>query len=126
LPFYTIGQRKGINVTTRSANAEPLYVVRLDAARNAVVVGGLHELGKKTAHVRLMHYISGVAPEQPLRCTAKIRYKAKEAAGLLIPNTSGGATFEFDEPQRDVTPGQGLVCYSGDEVIGGGVMTSSE
>jgi tRNA-uridine 2-sulfurtransferase len=72
--------------------------------------------------VRTMHYVSGVAPIEPLRCTAKIRYKAKEAAGLLTPHPDSSALFEFDEPQRDVTPGQGLVCYLGDEVIGGGVM----
>jgi tRNA-specific 2-thiouridylase len=122
LPFYTIGQRKGINISTKTTNSEPLYVLKLDAARNAVVVGSIHELGKKEAPVRAMHYVSGIAPDAPLHCTAKIRYKAKEAAGLLTPHADGGATFEFDEPQRDVTPGQGLVCYLGDEVIGGGVI----
>jgi tRNA-specific 2-thiouridylase len=122
LPFYTIGQRKGINIGTKTTNSEPLYVLRLDAAHNAVVVGSLHELGKKAANVRAMHYVSDIAPDAPLRCTAKIRYKAKEAAGLLTPRPDGSATFEFDEPQRDVTPGQGLVCYLGDEVIGGGVI----
>jgi tRNA-specific 2-thiouridylase len=122
LPFYTIGQRKGINIGTKTTNSEPLYVLRLDAARNAVVVGSIHELGKKEAHVRAMHYVSDIAPDAPLRCTAKIRYKAKEAAGWLSPHADGSATFEFDEPQRDVTPGQGLVCYLGDEVIGGGVI----
>ena len=122
LPFYTIGQRKGIAISAKTASSEPLYVLKLDAARNAVIVGGLHELGKKEARVRTMHYVSGFAPSEPLRCTAKIRYKAKEAVGLLTPNKEGGAIFEFDVPQRDVTPGQGLVCYLGDEVIGGGVM----
>ena len=100
-------------------------MLKLDAARNAVIVGNIHELGKKEARVRTMHYVSGSAPTEPLRCTAKIRYKAKEAAGLLTSNKDGGAIFEFDEPQRDVTPGQGMVCYLGDEVIGGGVMTKS-
>ncbi len=123
LPFYTIGQRKGIAISAKTSSSEPLYVLKLDAARNAVIVGGIHELGKKEARVRTMHYVSGIAPTELLRCTAKIRYKAKEAAGLLTPHPDGGATFEFDEPQRDVTPGQGLVCYLGDEVIGGGVMS---
>jgi tRNA-specific 2-thiouridylase len=122
LPFYTVGQRKGINVATRSTHAEPLYVLRLDAARNAVVVGTADLLGHKVARVGLMHYVSGEAPAEPLRCTAKIRYKAKETAGWLKPLPNGRAEFEFDEAQRDVTPGQGLVCYLSDEVVGGGVM----
>jgi tRNA-specific 2-thiouridylase len=122
LPFYTVGQRKGIQIAARNAETPALYVLRLDAARNAVIVGTMDELGTRHAGTRLMHYVSGKPITEPLRCTAKIRYKAKEAAGVLIPQANGGATFEFDEPQRDVTPGQGLVCYAGDEVIGGGII----
>ncbi|BCX05201.1 MAG: tRNA-specific 2-thiouridylase MnmA [Candidatus Roseilinea sp.] len=122
LPFYTIGQRKGIHVSVRSAHSEPLYVLRLDPANNAVVVGSASELGTRIARTNKMHYVSGKPTAEPLRCTAKIRYKAKEAAGWLKPLPDGGAVFEFDEPQRDVTPGQGLVCYLGEEVIGGGVI----
>ena len=122
LPFYTIGQRKGLHISARSTDAPALYVLQLDAKHNAVIVGTLDELGTRHAHTRLMHYVSGEPVSEPLRCTAKIRYKAKEAAGVLTPLPSGGATFEFDEPQRDVTPGQGLVCYAGDEVIGGGII----
>ncbi|MCS6774533.1 MAG: tRNA 2-thiouridine(34) synthase MnmA [Anaerolineae bacterium] len=122
LPFYTIGQRRGLHIAPRSARAEPLYVLRLDPDRNAVIVGTADELGFRTALVRAMHYVSGEAPREPLRCTAKIRYKAREAPGMLYPNPDGSARFEFDEPQRDLTPGQGLVCYLGDEVIGGGVI----
>lgn len=123
LPFYTIGQRRGIQVQAHTANADPLYVLKLDAARNAVVVGPLAALGAPHARVRTMHYVSGIAPSEPVRCTAKIRYKAREAWGILTPQADGSATFDFDEPQRDVTPGQGLVCYAGDEVIGGGVIS---
>ncbi len=122
LPFYTIGQRKGLHIAVRSAHSEPLYVLRLDAANNALVVGSANELGARVARTRKMHYVSGEPPTEPLRCTAKIRYKAKEAPGWLRPLPDGGAEFEFDTPQRDVTPGQGLVCYLGDEVIGGGVI----
>ncbi len=126
LPFYTIGQRRGLNLTTRSANAEPLYVIRFDRANNALVVGSAEELGTPAARVRAMHYVSGEAPADPLRCTAKIRYKAREAAGWLRPAPDGSARFVFDERQRDVTPGQGLVCYAGDEVIGGGIIAPDE
>jgi len=122
LPYYTIGQRKGLNIAVRSADAAPLYVLRLDAANNALVVGPVEQLGAAAAHVGAMHYCADGPPDAPLRCTAKVRYKAREAAGVLVPLTGGGARFDFDEPQRDVTPGQGLVCYDGDAVIGGGVI----
>jgi tRNA-specific 2-thiouridylase len=124
LPFYTIGQRRGLRLTTRSAQAEPLYVIRLDRANNALIVGSAEELGARRARVRAMHYVSGEPPAGPLRCSTKIRYKAREAAGWLYSDPDGGAAFAFDEPQRDVTPGQGLVCYAGDEVIGGGIIVS--
>ncbi len=122
LPFYTIGQRKGLHIHPRTAHTEPLYVLRLDPERNALIVGTAQELGRQTAFVPHMHYVSGAPPAEPLRCTAKIRYRAPEVPGWLKPLPDGGAIFEFDQPQRDITPGQGLVCYLGDEVIGGGVI----
>ncbi len=123
LPFYTVGQRRGLHVRTSSDHSEPLYVLRLDPSRNALIVGTSAELGTRVARVRAMHYVSGEPPAEPLRCMAKIRYKARESAGWLIPRADGSAEFEFDAPQRDLTPGQGLVCYLGDEVVGGGVIT---
>ncbi len=123
LPFYTVGQRKGLNVSAHSANTEALYVIKLDKARNAVIAGPASALGSTNAFVGAMHYCADAAPDAPLRCTAKIRYKAREAPGLLTPLVNGSAEFLFDEPQRDVTPGQGLVCYDGDAVIGGGVIS---
>ena len=123
LPFYTVGQRRGLNIHASSTEAAALYVLKLDAARNALIVGTLEQLGATRAFVGSMHYCSDVVPSQPLRCTAKIRYKAKEAAGVLTPLQNSSAEFVFDEPQRDITPGQGLVCYLGDAVVGGGVIS---
>ncbi len=122
LPYYTVGQRKGLQIHATSSSAEPWYVLRLDAARNAVVAGPLRELGASSVRVGAMHYCADAAPASDVRASARIRYKAKEAAGWLRPLPKGGARFDFDEPQRDATPGQGLVVYSGDEVIGGGVI----
>jgi tRNA-specific 2-thiouridylase len=122
LPYYTVGQRKGLNLNPHNAMSEPLYVLRLDAAQNALIVGPASQLGTRTVHVRAMHYCSDVALTDPVRCVAKVRYKAKEAACTLTPLAGGGATVEFDEPQRDATPGQGLVAYDGDAVIGGGLI----
>ncbi len=121
LPYYTVGQRKGLNLTASTSHTAPMFVLKLEAASNTLVVGPIEQLGTGTAMVGAMHYCDGVAPDGPLRCEAKIRYKAKPAAGVLHPQ-GGNATFEFDAPQRDVTPGQGLVCYAGEAVIGGGVI----
>jgi tRNA-specific 2-thiouridylase len=117
LPFYTIGQRKGI----RLAAPEPLYVIALDAVDNAVIVGPQHELGRRSCTARDMHYVSGVQPIAPFRASAKIRYKAREAAVTVQPQAAR-AHIEFDEPQRDITPGQGLVLFDGEYVIGQGFI----
>ncbi|MCL4504792.1 MAG: tRNA 2-thiouridine(34) synthase MnmA [Chloroflexi bacterium] len=122
LPYYTVGQRKGLNLKPHSAFTEPLYVLRLDAARNALIVGTAGQLGMREVNVRAMHYCSDVTPAEPLHCTAKVRYKAREAACVLTPLPGGRAHVTFDEPQRDATPGQGLVAYAVDEVIGGGLI----
>lgn len=117
LPFYTIGQRKGIGI----AAAEPLYVIALDAKDNSVIVGTADELGRRECTVRGMHYVSGDRPIDSFRATAKIRYKAREAAVTVYPNQAS-ARIEFDDPQRDITPGQGLVLFNGEIVIGQGII----
>jgi tRNA-specific 2-thiouridylase len=117
LPFYTIGQRKGLGL----AASEPRYVISLDAADNAVIVGAQHELGRRECTARAMHYVSGSQPIEPFRASAKIRYKAREAAVTVQPQGSR-ALIEFDELQRDITPGQGLVLFDADRVIGQGFI----
>ncbi len=117
LPFYTLGQRKGIGL----AAPEPLYVIALDAVDNAVIVGPQHELGRRHCTARDMHYVSGLPPSEPFRASAKIRYKAREAAVTVWPQGSL-ARIEFDEPQRDITPGQGLVLFDGEIVRGQGFI----
>jgi tRNA-uridine 2-sulfurtransferase len=117
LPFYTIGQRKGIGL----AASEPLYVITLDATDNAVIVGAKHELGRRECLAREMHYVSGVQPIEPFRASAKIRYKAREAAVTVRPQGTR-AQIEFDELQRDITPGQGLVLFDAERVIGQGFI----
>ena len=120
LPYYTIGQRKGLGI----AAPRPLYVLALDRSRNAVVVGTAEELGRRKLTAADVTYINGQPPEGPLPVTAKIRYKAPGAAATLVPLPGGRALVHFDEPLRDITPGQGVVFYVGDVVLGGGTIAA--
>jgi len=120
LPFYTIGQREGLGI----AAPEALYVMQIDMARNALVVGVKSELGQRELVATGVNYVSGQIPHDgPLEITAKIRYKAIEAKAALIPLEGGRARVTFARPQRDITPGQGVVFYQGEAVLGGGIIS---
>jgi tRNA-specific 2-thiouridylase len=119
LPYYTIGQRKGLGI----AAPQPLYVLALDTTRNAVVVGTADELGRRALTAADVTYVGGQPPAGPVSVTAKIRYKAPGAAATLMPLPEGRARVQFDEALRDITPGQGVVFYQGEVVLGGGTIT---
>lgn len=114
---YTIGQRKGLGI---AADA-PYYVCAIRPQDNTVVLGRPQDLMRTAAEVPQMHWISGKAPDEPIRCSVKIRYRQPEQPSLVIP-TDGGVRIEFDVPQRAVTPGQSAVLYDGDVVLGGGIL----
>ncbi len=118
---YTIGQRKEIGV----AAARPFYVLALDPARNALIVGPLEALGQETCEVAAMHYISGAPPTGPIAATAKIRYRHQEVEVVATPLPHERLHVRFARPQRDVTPGQYLVLYDGEVTLGGGVICAS-
>ena len=118
LPAYTIGQRKGLGVTA----AEPLYVLAIETAENAIVVGPAEELGRDECTVEEMHYIGGETPAAAFQATAQIRYRARLAPVVVTPLPHRTARVRFDFPQRDIAPGQFLVLYDGKVVLGGGVI----
>ena len=118
LPCYTIGQRKGMGI----AAAKPLYVLRLDLPNNTLIVGGRSQLGRRELLAVRTNYVSGRVANEPSRIEAKIRYKAVRAPARLLPTANEEATVVFDQPQRDITPGQSVVFYRGQEVLGGGVI----
>jgi tRNA-specific 2-thiouridylase len=122
LPFYTIGQRKGLGI----AAARPLYVLVTEPSRNAIIVGTAEELGRRELTAADVSYVGDRPPAGPLRVSAKIRYKAREVSARLTPLPERHAQVRFDEPLRDITPGQGVVFYQGDEVLGGGIIESSD
>lgn len=119
LPFYTVGQRRGLGI----AAPEALYVIRLDTASNALVVGPATSLGRKTLTAERVSYVSGKPPAGPERVQAKIRYRAKLANATWSPLDGQKAGVEFDAPLRDITPGQAVVAYQGDVVLGGGTIS---
>jgi tRNA-specific 2-thiouridylase len=118
LAFYTIGQRKGLGL----AAPEPLYVLQLDSASNSLIVGGLDELGQKELSAGQVTYVGGRPPAGPIQITAKIRYKAKEVEAILTPLADARAHLTFEQPLRDITPGQAVVFIKGDQILGGGII----
>jgi tRNA-uridine 2-sulfurtransferase len=116
LPLYTIGQRRGLGV----AAGEPLYVTQLDVARNALVVGPLEALERGALEAVKMSYVAGASPAASFDCLAQIRAHAAPAAAHVTVAEPGRALVEFARPQRAVTPGQAIVLYEGERVIGGG------
>jgi tRNA-specific 2-thiouridylase len=116
--LYTIGQRHGLGIAAR----ERLYVTRLDPEKRQVVVGTDAVLFCSTLICRDLVWGAN-SPDGPIRVAAKIRYRAVDAEALLIPQTDGRVRLQFTQPQRGCAPGQSVVFYRGDEVVGGGVMT---
>lgn len=121
LPSYTIGQRKGLGV----AAPEPLYVLATEPARNALIVGTKEELGSSTLSAHRANWIAGTIPDAPFRAEVKIRYKAAPAHAWITPDGEDRFQVTFDEPLRDITPGQGAVVYNGEECLGGGIISRS-
>ncbi len=119
LANYTIGQRKGLNLSS----PVPLYVITKHAVRNTLVVGLADELGFPELTARDVNWISGESPSAPFRSLVKIRYTARAVPAEVTPLEDGTrAQVKFDAPARDVTAGQAAVFYVGEEVLGGGII----
>lgn len=115
---YTVGQRRGLGV----AAAEPVYVLRVDAARNRVVVGPRSRGGSQTMRVRELNWVSCDPPGTPFTAAAAVRYRARPVPARITPAGEGRAEVRFLEGRPVVSPGQSAVLYDGDTVLGGGVI----
>ncbi len=117
--FYTIGQRRRINV----GSPVPLYVIGLDTQNNRVIVGDDSELAASSLLAYDCNWIAAAGPEGVGKIEAKIRYNMDAQPATLASSEDGdGIVVRFDEPQRAITPGQAIVMYQGDVVVGGATI----
>ncbi len=117
LAQYTVGQRQGLGL----ASNKRLYVIRLDAASNRLVVGTEEQLLSDALVATKPSWVSGEPPAEPVSVTAKVRYKSPEAVATVHPDDRL-IEVRFHEPQRAVAPGQSVVLYQGETVLGGGII----
>jgi len=118
IQFYTIGQRKGLGISAR----EPLYVTDIDAAKNAIIVGNKEEAHRDELIASGLNWIAIEELKRPTRVKARIRHTDKETEATVTPLRKDEVYVKFKEPQMAITPGQGVVFYCGDVVIGGGTI----
>ncbi|NTW49275.1 MAG: tRNA 2-thiouridine(34) synthase MnmA, partial [Chlorobiales bacterium] len=119
-PFYTIGQRRGLGITT----PEPVYVTKIDAQNNTIVVGQNDDLLHAGLIASGLNWIAFEDLKEEIRCEAKIRYKDTPEPCTVKPLGNGMVEVIFDTPKRAITPGQAVVFYEGEDVLGGGFIDS--
>jgi tRNA-specific 2-thiouridylase len=122
LPFFTIGQRKGLGI----AAPVPMYVLDKDPEQNALIVGSKEQLGRTSLTAVQMSWIAGKSPKTPFEASVKIRYKARDVRCMVTDIQGDKIHLQFDSPIRDVTPGQAAVLYNGEVCLGGGMITNEK
>ncbi|MBD3290567.1 tRNA 2-thiouridine(34) synthase MnmA [candidate division KSB1 bacterium] len=120
-PFYTIGQRRGLGI----AIGKPMYVVDIDAKRNRIVVGEKYDLQSSGLLAEQANWISGVPSNKGINVEAKIRYNDPGTAATIYATNETGIRVVFHEKAEAVTPGQSVVFYQDDVVVGGGIITKN-
>ncbi|RPJ81409.1 MAG: tRNA 2-thiouridine(34) synthase MnmA, partial [Acidobacteria bacterium] len=113
---YTVGQRRGLAVSGRG----PWYVTAIRSETNTVVVGRREDLERTSVTALRVNWVSGRPPDEPIGVSAQIRYRHPAAPASLHALPGDRMEVTFDQAQSAVAPGQALVCYVGDEVVGGG------
>lgn len=119
---YTIGQRKGIGIS----RAEPLYVLGKRQKDKALIVGSREELGTQSLQSGPVNWLSGKSPAQSFSGEVKIRYSATKVPAMIQAQSDQSVIIEFEEVVRDITPGQAAVIYKDEEVLGSGLILSSD
>ena len=118
LPFYTIGQRKGIKV----GGGPALYVNKMDRISNALIVGSEEDLFANRVRLRDLNFLQGKPPEPEARLVGRVRSQGKLIPLRLHTEGKGQYEVEFLKPEKGLMPGQSVVIYQGKELLGGGIM----
>ena len=116
--FHTVGQRRGLGI----AVGEPRFVTRIDPELNVVQVGPMNQLLRETCWADDLNWVAVAEIKAPTRVRTRLRYRATEVDATVFPPESGRARIVFDAPQRAVTPGQAIVFYWDEVVVGGGTI----
>ena len=116
--FYTIGQRKGLGISAK----EPLYVAAIHREKNALIVGSEGDVYADELVASGANWIAIEQLEEPMKVRAKIRYRHREGEATITPMDKGKVHVKFRQPQRAITPGQAVVFYEGDVLVGGGTI----
>ena len=122
IAFYTPGQRKGLGI----ARGERLYVKEVNPETNAVILGRAEDLSRQTCTVHDINWLADALPETLDHVAIKYRYASPAVSGQVQQHTAGTFSIEFQEPQQALSPGQSLVLYQGDRVLGGGIIEQFE
>ncbi|MGB3715105.1 MAG: tRNA 2-thiouridine(34) synthase MnmA [Candidatus Promineifilaceae bacterium] len=122
IPFYTIGQRKGLGIAT----GEPMYVIDKNADQNALILGTRDQLGRSSLHARQTNWVAGFPIAKGKRVGVKIRYRAKPAGVIVLNCSADEVSVKFLEPVYGITAGQGAVFYDDNVCLGGGIITNED
>jgi tRNA-specific 2-thiouridylase len=117
--FYTIGQRRGLGL----ALGYPAYVVEIDSSRNAIIIGKKDDLDAHGLLAEQVNFIPFDSLAEPQTAEVKIRYASSPTPAVISPAGNGKIMVQFSFPQKAVTPGQSVVFYQGDLLLGGGIIT---
>ncbi|MFC1929078.1 tRNA 2-thiouridine(34) synthase MnmA [Chloroflexota bacterium] len=118
IAFYTIGQRRRLGISAK----EPLYVINIDREKNAIIIGSKEEVYQDELIASGLNWVAIEELKQPIKVKARIRYRHREAEAIVKPLSGDRVYVKFKEPQMAITPGQAVVFYHGDAVIGGGTI----
>src|SRR5262249_10838863 len=121
IAFYTVGQRRGLGVSA----GERRYVVRLDAARNKVVIGKEDDLYRGSFSAEQLNWVALSGISGSLHAEVKIRYRSLSVPARLFHDGDHRVRVELERPQRAITPGQSVVFYRGETVLGGGIISAT-
>ena len=121
IPYYTVGQRRGLGL----AAGERIYVIKMDPARNTITLGSEEAIWSRALLAEDANWILCDELKEPLEIQAQIRYNGVPAPATLTPAADGSVKVNFHQPQRSVAPGQAVVFYHGDCIIGGATITQN-